>query len=259
MRIIGPNCLGIIVPGSSLNASFAGRHPPRRATSAFISQSGALCTSVLDWAMQENIGFSHFVSIGNMLDVSFGDLIDYFGEDAEHPLDHPLHRVAHRDPRVHDRRPRLHAAPSRSWPTRRAASPSRPRPRPRTPAPWPARTPSTTPPSSAPASCGCSRSTTSSTAPSSWPASARSRGPRLAIVTNAGGPGVMATDALIALRRPPGHALGRDAGRAQRAPAAVLVARQPGRRARRRPARPLRHRRAASCSPTRAWTRCWSS
>ena len=50
---------------------------------AFISQSGALCTSVLDWALEQGIGFSHFVSIGNMLDVDFGDLIDYFGEDEQ--------------------------------------------------------------------------------------------------------------------------------------------------------------------------------
>ncbi|MBN1755831.1 bifunctional acetate--CoA ligase family protein/GNAT family N-acetyltransferase [bacterium] len=80
MRVIGPNCLGIIVPHLSLNASFAGAMP-RKGNVAFISQSGALCTSVLDWAIEEKIGFSHFVSIGNTLDVDFGDLIDYFGED----------------------------------------------------------------------------------------------------------------------------------------------------------------------------------
>ncbi len=80
MRIIGPNCLGIIVPGLKLNASFAGAMPPAGHV-AFISQSGALCTSVLDWALEEDIGFSYFVSIGNMLDVDFGDLIDYFAED----------------------------------------------------------------------------------------------------------------------------------------------------------------------------------
>lgn len=82
MRIVGPNCLGIIVPGSQLNASFAAdASKPGRV--ALISQSGALCTSLLDWAVQEQIGFSHFVSVGNMLDVGFGDLIDYFGADAE--------------------------------------------------------------------------------------------------------------------------------------------------------------------------------
>ncbi|MGQ9700365.1 MAG: acetate--CoA ligase family protein, partial [Candidatus Bipolaricaulaceae bacterium] len=80
MRVIGPNCLGVIVPSLRLNASFAAAMPPDGRV-AFISQSGALCTSVLDWALAEGIGFSYFVSIGNMVDVSFGDLIDYFGAD----------------------------------------------------------------------------------------------------------------------------------------------------------------------------------
>ena len=80
MRVLGPNCLGIIVPGLKLNASFASGLPAAGRT-AFISQSGALCTSVLDWARDKKIGFSYFVSIGNSLDVDFADLIDYFGED----------------------------------------------------------------------------------------------------------------------------------------------------------------------------------
>jgi acetyltransferase len=80
MRAIGPNCLGIIVPGLNLNASFAAGMP-KPGNIAFISQSGALCTSVLDWAIEGKIGFSQFVSIGNSIDVEFGDLIDYFGED----------------------------------------------------------------------------------------------------------------------------------------------------------------------------------
>ncbi len=82
MRVLGPNCLGILVPHLGLNASFAATSP-QKGDVAFLSQSGALCTSVLDWAMDENIGFSHFVSVGNMLDVDFGDLIDYFGENEE--------------------------------------------------------------------------------------------------------------------------------------------------------------------------------
>jgi len=82
MRILGPNCLGIIVPGISLNASFA-TATPEPGHIGFISQSGALCTSVLDWAIDEGIGFSYFVSVGNMLDVSMGDLIDYFGSATE--------------------------------------------------------------------------------------------------------------------------------------------------------------------------------
>ncbi|MEI7498941.1 MAG: GNAT family N-acetyltransferase [Bacteroidota bacterium] len=80
MRAIGPNCLGIIIPALKLNASFAA-DMPRPGNIAFISQSGALCTSVLDWAIEGKIGFSQFVSIGNSIDVEFGDLIDYFGED----------------------------------------------------------------------------------------------------------------------------------------------------------------------------------
>jgi acetyltransferase len=82
MRILGPNCLGLIVPGISLNASFAAASPTKGHI-GFISQSGALCTSVLDWALDEGIGFSYFVSVGNMLDVSMGDLIDYFGSATE--------------------------------------------------------------------------------------------------------------------------------------------------------------------------------
>ena len=82
MRILGPNCLGIIVPGIHLNASFA-TATPKKGHIGFISQSGALCTSVLDWAIDEGIGFSHFVSVGNMLDVSMADLIDYFGSATD--------------------------------------------------------------------------------------------------------------------------------------------------------------------------------
>jgi len=82
MRIVGPNCLGIIVPGLSLNASFAAETPPKGHI-GFISQSGALCTSVLDWAIDQGIGFSYFVSVGNMLDVTIADLIDYFGSQTE--------------------------------------------------------------------------------------------------------------------------------------------------------------------------------
>ena len=82
LRMVGPNCLGVIVPGRHLNASFA-RQLPGAGHVAFISQSGALCTAILDWAEQKRLGFSYFVSIGNMLDVDFGDLIDYFGQQPE--------------------------------------------------------------------------------------------------------------------------------------------------------------------------------
>jgi len=82
IRILGPNCLGYIAPHSSLNVSF-GPGMPYKGSIAFISQSGALCTSVLDWAANKKIGFSYFISVGNMLDVDFGDLIDYLGEDEK--------------------------------------------------------------------------------------------------------------------------------------------------------------------------------
>lgn len=80
MRLIGPNCLGVMSPTSGLNATFASAMA-RKGTVGFISQSGALCTAVLDWSLSENVGFSHFVSIGSMLDVNWGDLIYYLGDD----------------------------------------------------------------------------------------------------------------------------------------------------------------------------------
>ncbi|MBN1386827.1 MAG: bifunctional acetate--CoA ligase family protein/GNAT family N-acetyltransferase [Bacteroidales bacterium] len=80
MRIIGPNCLGIIIPELKLNLSFA-PSLPLKGNIAFISQSGALCTSVLDRAREEKIGFSFFISLGNAIDVDFGHLIDYLGAD----------------------------------------------------------------------------------------------------------------------------------------------------------------------------------
>src|ERR1700687_4072231 len=80
MRLIGPNCLGVMNPVRGLNATFA-HAVARPGNVAFISQSGALCTAVLDWSLRENVGFSAFVSIGSMLDVDWGDLVDYFGSD----------------------------------------------------------------------------------------------------------------------------------------------------------------------------------
>ncbi|MGQ9550809.1 MAG: acetate--CoA ligase alpha subunit [Candidatus Bathycorpusculaceae bacterium] len=82
LRIIGPNCLGVIRPGINLNATFVSKMP-KPGNIAFISQSGALGSAILDWAIHENIGFSNFVSIGSMIDVDFGDLIDYFGTDPK--------------------------------------------------------------------------------------------------------------------------------------------------------------------------------
>jgi acetyltransferase len=80
IRVIGPNCLGVMNPITGLNATFAGGMA-RPGNVAFLSQSGALCTAVLDWSFKEQVGFSAFVSIGSMLDVGWGDLIDYLGND----------------------------------------------------------------------------------------------------------------------------------------------------------------------------------
>lgn len=82
MRIIGPNCLGIMNPSWGLNATFAA-DIALSGNIAFISQSGALCTAVLDWSLKEKVGFSSFVSIGSMIDIDFADLIAYFGKDPE--------------------------------------------------------------------------------------------------------------------------------------------------------------------------------
>ena len=80
MRIIGPNCLGVMNPRNGFNATFAAALA-RPGHVSFISQSGALCTAILDWSLQEQVGFSAFVSIGSMLDIGWGDLIDYLGDD----------------------------------------------------------------------------------------------------------------------------------------------------------------------------------
>ncbi|HXE91539.1 MAG TPA: bifunctional acetate--CoA ligase family protein/GNAT family N-acetyltransferase [Terriglobales bacterium] len=81
LRIIGPNCLGLMSPYSGLNATFA-HSMARPGKVAFISQSGALCTAILDWSLKEMVGFSAFVSVGSMLDVGWGDLIYYLGDDV---------------------------------------------------------------------------------------------------------------------------------------------------------------------------------
>ena len=80
MRIIGPNCIGVMMPNLGLNATFADTMAPK-GNVAFISQSGALCTSVLDWSVRQKVGFSAFISTGSMLDVTWGDLIDYLAQD----------------------------------------------------------------------------------------------------------------------------------------------------------------------------------
>lgn len=80
LRIVGPNCLGVMVPGIGLNAGFA-HIAPAAGEIAFLSQSGAIVTAVIDWAADRGIGFSHMVSLGGMADVDFGDMLDYLARD----------------------------------------------------------------------------------------------------------------------------------------------------------------------------------
>ncbi|KAB2660744.1 MAG: bifunctional acetate--CoA ligase family protein/GNAT family N-acetyltransferase [Verrucomicrobia bacterium] len=80
IRLVGPNCLGVMSPHRGFNATFAAGIA-RPGHVAFLSQSGALCTAILDWSFREQVGFSAFVSVGSMADVGWGDLLDYFAED----------------------------------------------------------------------------------------------------------------------------------------------------------------------------------
>jgi acetyltransferase len=196
MRIIGPNCLGIIAPGIGLNASFA-TATPKKGKIAFLSQSGALCTSVLDWALEENIGFSYFVSVGNTLDVDFGDLIDYFGEDDEtesillyiESLREARHFMT--AARAFARRKPIVAYKAGRFTESAAAAASHTGAMAGEDAVYEA----------AFQRCGIARVFEIGDIFDCAELVARypqPRGPRLGIITNAGGPGVMATDALIA-------------------------------------------------------------
>lgn len=82
VRVLGPNCLGLIDTQARLNASFSAGTPPAGAIS-FFSQSGALCTAILDWALGENVGFSKFISLGNKADVDESDVIEYLADDPD--------------------------------------------------------------------------------------------------------------------------------------------------------------------------------
>jgi acetyltransferase len=81
VRLVGPNCVGMLAPAIGLNASFA-HLMPAKGNLAFLSQSGAIITSVIDWAKARNIGFSYLVSMGEMADVDFGDMLDYLAGDS---------------------------------------------------------------------------------------------------------------------------------------------------------------------------------
>lgn len=196
LRIIGPNCLGVMNPLTGLNATFA-PNIARAGNVAFISQSGALCTAILDWAQREMVGFSAFVSIGSMLDVGWGDLIDYLGNDPR------THSIVIYMESIGDARSFISAA--------REVSLSKPViviKAGRTDAAAQAAashtgtlTGSDEVLDAAFRRCGVLR--VNSVADLFYMAEVlakqpRPKGPRLAIVTNAGGPGVLAADALIA-------------------------------------------------------------
>src|SRR6516225_1720426 len=195
IRVIGPNCLGVISPLSGLNATFA-TTIARPGSVGFISQSGALCTAVLDWSLKEMVGFSAFVSVGSMVDVGWGDLIYHLGNDPK------TRSIVIYMETIGNARSFLSAArevalnkpiivikPGRTAAAAKAAA---------------SHTGSLTGSDevleSAFRRCGVLRVATIAAlfymaeVLSKQP---RPQGPRLTIVTNAGGPGVLATDALI--------------------------------------------------------------
>ena len=99
-RLVGPNCLGVLAPRAKLNASFAARMPPA-GDLALISQSGAITAGLVEWSAVHGIGFSAVVSLGDKIDVDFGDLLDFFALDRAHPRDPALYRVDQQRAQVH--------------------------------------------------------------------------------------------------------------------------------------------------------------
>jgi acetyltransferase len=195
MRIVGPNCLGLMNPHQLLNATFASSMA-RPGNLGFISQSGALCTAILDWSRLAMVGFSAFVSVGSMLDVGWGDLIQYLGDDPK------TRSIVIYMESVGDARSFLSAArevalskpiivikPGRTQAAAKAAASH-----------TGALTGQDDVLDAAFRRCGVLRVDT--IAELFYLAEAldkqpRPKGPRLAIVTNAGGPAVLATDALL--------------------------------------------------------------
>ncbi len=197
MRVIGPNCVGLMSPLTGINATFLGAMA-RPGDVAFVSQSGALCAAILDWSLREFVGFSSFISIGSMADVDWGDLIDYLGDDPR-TRSIILYVESIGDPRsflsaarqVALTKPIIVIKAGRSPAAARAAASH-----------TGALTGSDEVLDAAFRRVGVLR--VDSIADLFFMAEVlakqpRPRGPRLAIVTNAGGPGVLATDALAAL------------------------------------------------------------
>ena len=196
LRLIGPNCMGFMNPTIGLNATFA-KTLPKKGSVAFLSQSGALQTAILDWSDQEQVGFSAIVSTGSMLDVGWGDLIYHFGDDP-HTKSILLYMESVGDARsflsaareIALSKPIIVIKAGRSEEASRAAASH-----------TGALTGSDDVLEAAFRRCGVLR--VQSIADLFYMAEAlskqpRPRGPHLSIVTNAGGPGVLATDSLIA-------------------------------------------------------------
>jgi acetyltransferase len=196
MRLIGPNCLGVMTPHLGLNATFAA-DLARPGNVAFLSQSGALLTAILDWSLEEQVGFSAIVSTGSMLDVGWGDLIDFFGDDPatesillymESVGDARSFLSAARE--VALRKPIIVIKAGRTAAASKAASSH-----------TGALTGSDEVFDAALRRCGVLRVQRISDLfhmAEVLGKQPRPRGPRLTILTNAGGPGVLATDALLA-------------------------------------------------------------
>ncbi len=196
MRLVGPNCLGLMNPRLGLNATFAGSIA-RPGHVGFLSQSGAICTAVLDWSLQENVGFSAFVSMGSMLDVDWGDLITYLGDDPE-TRSIVIYMESIGDPRsflsaareVALTKPIVVIKAGRTAAAAQAAASH-----------TGALAGSDAVLDAAFRRCGVLRvdriSELFDLAEVLAKQSRRPRGPRLTILTNAGGPGVLATDALV--------------------------------------------------------------
>jgi len=196
LRLIGPNCMGFMNPTIGLNATFA-KSMPQKGSVAFLSQSGALQTAILDWSQREQVGFSAIVSTGSMLDVGWGDLIYYFGDDP-HTKSILLYMESVGDARsflsaareIALSKPIIVIKAGRSEAASRAAASH-----------TGALTGSDDVLDAAFRRCGVLR--VQNIADLFYMAEVlskqpRPRGPRLTIVTNAGGPGVLATDSLMA-------------------------------------------------------------
>ncbi len=198
VRILGPNCVGLLVPAAGVNASFAhtGALPGKI---AFLSQSGAMVTGVLDWAKSRGIGFSKFISLGDSADVDFGDTLDYLASDPD------THAILLYMEAIRDARKFMSAAraAARSKPTIIIKAGRAPEGAKAAASHTGALTGSDDVYDAAIRRAGMLRVYTTTDLFDAVETLARSRpmrGDRLAIITNGGGPGVLATDALIGKR-----------------------------------------------------------